>query len=57
MDLSEDENIQKYAKRCKHRLRNTHRPYENEFACIACRYNFIQRKNERMEIRRKKNKF
>ena len=35
MKLSEDENIQKYAKS----YRNTLLPYEYEFTCITCGFN------------------
>ena len=36
MELTEDENIQKYAKRCGRCNRNTLLPYEYEFTCIVC---------------------
>ena len=57
MELTEDEIIQKYAKRCGRCNRNTLLPYGNEFTCIVCGYNVKNRKNELSKIQRKKNKF
>ena len=57
MELTEDEIIEKYAKRCRHCNRNTLLPYEHEFTCFSCGYNVSKCKNERSKIQRKKNKF
>ena len=57
MNLSEDEIIQKYAKKCGHCNRNTLLPYEYEFTCIACGYNVNKRKHELFKIQRKKINF
>ena len=57
MDLTEDEIIQKYAKRCGHCIRNTLLPYEYEFTCFSCGFNVSKRKHELSKIQRKKNKF
>ena len=55
MELTEDEIIQKYAKRCGHCSRNTLLPYEDEYTCISCGYKVIRRKHEISKIQRKKN--
>ena len=57
MELTEDEIIQKYAKRCGHCNRNTLLPYEYEGSCFSCNYVVSKRKNEVSKIQRKKNKF
>ena len=57
MNLSEDEIIQKYGKRCGHCNRNTLLPYEYEWSCFACNYVVSKRKHELSRIQRKKNKF
>ena len=57
MELTEDESIQKYAKRCGHCNRNAILPYEYEVTCIVCGYNANKRKHELSKIQRKKNKF
>ena len=46
MNLSEDEIIQKYAKRCGHCNRITLLPYEYEFTCFSCGFNVNKRKHE-----------
>ena len=46
MNLSEDENIQKYGKRCEHCDRYTLLPYEYERTCFSCGYNVNKRKHE-----------
>ena len=53
MELTEDEIIQKYAKRCGHCNRNILLPYECEFTCVSCNYNVIKRKHELSKIQRK----
>ena len=45
MAMTEDEIIEKYAKRCMHCTRNT-LPYEFEGTFTSCGYNVIKRKNE-----------
>ena len=57
MDLTEDEIIQKYAKRCGHCNRNTLLPYEYEYSCLACGYNVNKRKHELSKIQRRKINF
>ena len=57
MELTEDEIIQKYAKKCLHCNRNTLLPYEYEFTCFSCGYNVKKRKNELSKIQRKKINF
>ena len=57
MELTENETIQKYAKRCRHCNRNTRLPYEYEYTCFSCGYNVNRRKHELSKTQRKKNKF
>ena len=54
MDLTEDEIIQKYGKRCGHCYRKTLLPYEYDFTCFSRGYNVIKRKHEVSKIQRKK---
>ena len=54
MELTEDEIIEKYGKRCGHCNRNTLLTYEYEFTCIVCGYNVNKRKHELSKIQRKK---
>ena len=46
MELTEDENVQKYATQCKHWSRNMLLLYEIERSCVVCGWNIIRRKNE-----------
>ena len=57
MELTEDEIIKKYAKKCGHCNRNTLLPYEYEFTCFSCGYNVNKRKHELSKIQRKKINF
>ena len=57
MELTEDEIIQKYAKRCRHCNRNTLLPYEYEWSCFSCNYVVYKRKNELSKLQRKKINF
>ena len=57
MNLTEDEILQKYAKRCRHCNRNTLLPYEYEFTCFSCGYNVSKRKKELTKIQRRKINF
>ena len=57
MELTEDEIVQNYGKRCGHCNRNTLLPYEYEFTCFSCGYNVNKRKNELSKIQRKKINF
>ena len=57
MNLSEDEIIQKYGKRCGHCNRITLLPYEYEFTCFSCGYNVNKRKHELSKIQRNKINF
>ena len=54
MQLTEDEIIQKYAKRCGHCNQNSLIPYEYEFSCASCGYNVKKGKHELSKIQRKK---
>ena len=53
MELTQDENIEKYAKNFGHCKRNTLPPYEYEFSCVSCGFNVNKRKNELSKIQRK----
>ena len=57
MELTEDQIIEKYGKKCRHCNRNTLLPYEYEFTCFVCRYNVNKRKHELSKIQRKKINF
>ena len=57
MQLTEDEIIQKYAKRCGHCNRNTVLPYEYEVISVSCGYNVNKRKHELSKIQGKKINF
>ena len=54
MELSEDQIIEKYGKRCGHCNRNMSLPYEYEWSCFGCGYNINKRKHELSKIQRKK---
>ena len=57
MELTEDEIIQKYAKKCLHCNRNMLLPYEYEWTCISCGFNINKHKRELSEIQSKKINF
>ena len=57
MELTEDQIIEEYGKRCGHCNRNTLFPYEYEFTCFSCGYNVNKRKPELCKIQRKKIEF
>ena len=57
MNLSEDEIIEKYGKKCLHCNRNTLLPYEYENTCLSCGFNVVKRKHELSKIQRKKINF
>ena len=57
MVLTEDEIIQKYAKRCGHCNRDMLLPYEYEWTCISCGFNINKHKHELSKIQRKKINF
>ena len=57
MELTEDEIIQKYAKKCLHCNRNTLLPYEYEWTCLSCGFNVNKKKHELSKIQRKKINF
>ena len=57
MQLTEDEIIQEYGKRCGHCNQNTLLPYEYEFTCFSCGYHVNKRKHELSKIQRKKINF
>ena len=54
MELSEDQIIEKYSKKCRHCKRNTLLPYEYDFTCFVCGYNVNKRKHGLSKIQRKK---
>ena len=54
MNLSEDQIIEKYAKKCGPCLRNTLLPYESELSCVSCGYKVIKRKHELIKKQLKK---
>ena len=56
MELTEDEIIRRYAKKCGHCNRNTLLPYECELTCFSCGYNVIKQKYDLSKIQRKRNK-
>ena len=55
MELTEDEIIQRYAKKCGYCHRKTLLPYEVEWSCLLCGFNLIKQKHELSKIQRKKN--
>ena len=57
MELTEDQKIEKNAKRCGHCNRITLLPYEYEFTCFSCGYNMNKRKHELGKTQRKKINF
>ena len=54
MNLTVDQIIEKYGKRCGNCNRDTLLPYEYDFTCFSCGYNLIKRKHELSKIQRKK---
>ena len=57
MNLSEDQIIVKYGKKCGKCNRNTLLPCEYEWTCFSCGYNVIKPKHELSKIQRKKVNF
>ena len=57
MELTEDEIIEKYAKKCEHCNRNTLLPYEYEITCFLCGYNVNKRKHELSKKQRREINF
>ena len=57
MELTEDEIIQNYGKRCGNCNRNTLLPYEYELTCFSCGFNINERKHELAKIQRKEINF
>ena len=57
MELTEDQIIEKYAKKCLHCNRNTLLPYEYEFTCFSCGFNVNKWKHELKKIQRKEINF
>ena len=57
MELSEEQIIEKYVKKCIHCNGNTLLAYEYEFTCFSCGYNVNKRKHELSKIQRKKINF
>ena len=57
MELTENEIIQKYGKRCGHCNRKSLLPNEYEFTCIVCGFNVNKRKHELSKIQRKEINF
>ena len=46
MELTEDEIIQNYARKCLHSYLKTLLPYEDEFTCFSCGYNVNNQKHQ-----------
>ena len=57
MELTEDEIMEKYAKKGGHCNRNLLLPYEYEITCFSCGYNVNRRKHELSKIQGKKINF
>ena len=57
MEITADDIVQKYAKKCGHCKRNTLLPYEYAFTCITFGYNMNKRKHEFSKIQRKRINF
>ena len=57
MELSEDELIGKYGKKCGLCNRNNFLPYEHKFSFISCGYNVNRKKHKLSKIQRKKINF
>ena len=55
MELTEDEIIEKYVKRCGHCNRNALLPYEYEITCIVCGYDVNKRIHELSKIQKEIN--
>ena len=53
MNLSQDEIIENFGKKCGHYNRNTFLPYEYELTCIACGFNSTKRKHEFSKVQDK----
>ena len=53
MELTADEIIERYAKKCGHCNRNTLLPHEYEWSCLSCGFNLIKIKHELSKIQRK----
>ena len=54
MELTEDQIIEEYRKKCLHCNRKCLLPYEYEWTCVACGYNVIKQKHQLSKIQRKK---
>ena len=52
MQLTEDEFIQRYAKKGGHCDRNNLLPFGYEFICFSCGFNVTKRKHELSKIQR-----
>ena len=50
MELTEDEIIKKYAKRCGHFNRHTLLLYEHGFTCVPCGFNVIRTNHQLTKI-------
>ena len=57
MELTEDEMIRKYGKRCGHCNRKTLLAYENEWNCLSCGYSLNKRKHALSKIQRRRLNF
>ena len=57
MELTDDEILQNYARKCLHCNRNMFLPYEYEWSCISCGFNINKHKHELSKIQRKKINF
>ena len=57
MELTEDENLKNYGKKCGRSNQNMLLPYEFERTCVSCGYNVIKRKHDFSKIQRKRINF
>ena len=54
MELTQDEDLEKYGKQCGHCNQNNLQPYEYDYSCVVCGYNVFKRKHEFSKKRKKK---
>ena len=52
MELTEDEIIEKYGKKCENCNRSCLLPYEYQITCTACGFNVIKKKHKRIKRQR-----
>ena len=57
MQLTEDQTIDKYGKKCMHCTGITLLPFEYDWTGFSCGCNVMKRKNELLKVQRKKSNF